>query len=449
MGAFRRGYFIILFLGDIFIFYISLWIMLIVRYGEWPNAALLQLHLVPFSLFFITWLIVFYIGGLYEKQALILRDRLPRSIIQVHLINSAVAVVFFYLIPYFSITPKTNLFIYLVISLILLLLWRLYGISLVVPQQRQNALLIASGQEMWDLRDEINNHPHYNLTFVSSVDLDRLADIDFNEEVVKRVYTDNISVIVADFKDNEAEPILSVLYNLIFSKVIFIDMYKLYESVFDRIPLSLIEYSWFLENISLRPKHGYDFLKRIMDIILAIPTALISLILYPFIIAAIKLDDGGPAFIVQERIGKDSRPFFIYKFRSMSRNETEVGVVDTGNMITRVGRFLRRSRLDELPQLWNVIRGDLSLIGPRPELPSAVHHYEQEIPYYGIRHLIKPGLSGWAQLYHDTHAHHTLGVRSTKEKLSYDLYYIKNRSFLLDIRIVLKTIKKLLAFAGA
>ncbi len=449
MGAFRRGYFIILFLGDIFIFYISLWIMLIVRYGEWPNAALLQLHLVPFSLFFITWLIVFYIGGLYEKQALILRDRLPRSIIQVHLINSAVAVVFFYLIPYFSITPKTNLFIYLVISLILLLLWRLYGISLVVPQQRQNALLIASGQEMWDLRDEINNHPHYNLTFVSSVDLDRLADIDFNEEVVKRVYTDNISVIVADFKDNEAEPILSVLYNLIFSKVIFIDMYKLYESVFDRIPLSLIEYSWFLENISLRPKHGYDFLKRIMDIILAIPTALISLILYPFIIAAIKLDDGGPAFIVQERIGKDSRPFFIYKFRSMSRNETEVGAVDTGNTITRVGRFLRRSRLDELPQLWNVIRGDLSLIGPRPELPSAVHHYEQEIPYYGIRHLIKPGLSGWAQLYHDTHAHHTLGVRSTKEKLSYDLYYIKNRSFLLDIRIVLKTIKKLLAFAGA
>jgi len=450
MGAFRRSYLYILFIGDVFVLYFSLWITLVIRYWRWPTNDLLAVHLVPFSWVFLVWLAVFYLGGLYEKRTLILRDRLPRAIVQTHLTNSALAVVFFYLIPYFTITPKTSLFIYIVVSLVLLLLWRLYGVSLLVPRQRQNALLIASGEEMWQLRDEVNNHPHYGLSFLSTVDLSRLASIDFNEEVVQRVYSDHVSVVVADFKDNQAEPILSLLYNLIFSKVIFIDMYKLYESVFDRIPLSLIEYSWFLENISLRPKRGYDFGKRIMDILIALPLGLLSLVVYPFVIVAIKIEDGGPAFIVQKRIGKDGRQVSTYKFRSMTRNDVNLSdTAKSDNVVTRVGRLLRKSRIDELPQLWNVIFGDLSLIGPRPELPVAVARYEQEIPYYGIRHLIKPGLSGWAQLYHDDHAHHALGVQSTKEKLSYDLYYLKNRSFLLDIRIALKTIKKLIAFAGA
>jgi len=118
------------------------------------------------------------------------------------------------------------------------------------------------------------------------------------------------------------------------------------------------------------------------------------------------------------------------------------------NEITRVGAFLRKSRIDELPQLWGVLRGDISLIGPRPELPSLVKQYEKEIPYYNVRHLIKPGLSGWAQIYHDAHPHHNLDTLETARKLSYDLYYIKNRSFLLDIKIALRTLKILVSIAG-
>jgi lipopolysaccharide/colanic/teichoic acid biosynthesis glycosyltransferase len=117
--------------------------------------------------------------------------------------------------------------------------------------------------------------------------------------------------------------------------------------------------------------------------------------------------------------------------------------------ITRVGKFLRTTRIDELPQLWNVFRGDLSLIGPRPELPELVKLYEKEIPYYNIRHLLKPGLSGWAQLYHKNHPHYRPDVSETRVKLSYDLYYIKNRSLLLDLKIALKTIKTLLSRSGA
>jgi lipopolysaccharide/colanic/teichoic acid biosynthesis glycosyltransferase len=212
--------------------------------------------------------------------------------------------------------------------------------------------------------------------------------------------------------------------------------------------LSLIKYSWFLENISLAPKITYDILKRLMDIVIAVPAGLISLIVYPFVYIAIKLEDGGPVFFSQERIGKNGSIMRIYKFRSMYSNDQVDVLRDSKNRITRIGDTLRKTRIDELPQLWNVIKGDVSLIGPRPELPTLVKLYEKEIPYYGIRHLIKPGLSGWAQIYHDNHPHHGAEVAETKEKLSYDLYYIKNRSFILDIQIVLKTVKKLFSIAG-
>jgi lipopolysaccharide/colanic/teichoic acid biosynthesis glycosyltransferase len=121
------------------------------------------------------------------------------------------------------------------------------------------------------------------------------------------------------------------------------------------------------------------------------------------------------------------------------------GTVD--NKVTKVGSFLRKTRIDELPQLWNVVRGDISLIGPRPEFPDPVLHYAEQIPYYNIRHAIKPGLSGWAQIYGE-HPHHGIGVEETRNKLSYDLYYIKHRSFFLDLKIAFRTIKVLITFVG-
>ncbi len=120
------------------------------------------------------------------------------------------------------------------------------------------------------------------------------------------------------------------------------------------------------------------------------------------------------------------------------------------NRVTRVGRFLRKARIDELPQLWNVLKGDLSLIGPRPEFQVPVEKYTREIPYYNVRHLIQPGLSGWAQIYHDEHPHHgdPDNIRKTKDKLSYDLYYIQHRSLALDVKIALRTLQTLLSRSG-
>lgn len=438
---------IFIFVGDIAIFFISLWVMFIIRYQQIPEPNLVNSHLVSFSILFVLWILVFFIAGLYEKRIVVLRNNLPTTIIKAQITNIVVAVLFFYFIPYFDITPKTNLFIYLFVSLVLILLWRLYGYSVFGQKRKQNALLIAPGEELKELRDVVNNSTHYSLQFVSTINLDTIPNLDFKKEIIERIETNNISIIVADFKNEKVEPLLPALYSLIFSRITLIGIHKVYEDVFDRIPLSIIKHGWFLENVSIAPKTMYDGLKRIMDIVIAGIGSIVSLVMYPFVIGAIKLDDGGPVFISQERIGKDGRMVKIYKFRSMRQNNANVAD-DSKNVITKVGAFLRKTRIDELPQLWNVLRGDLSLIGPRPEFPSYVKLYEKEIPYYGVRHLIKPGLSGWAQIYHDNHPHHAVAVEATKEKLSYDLFYLKNRSFILDVTIALKTIKKLLSRSG-
>jgi lipopolysaccharide/colanic/teichoic acid biosynthesis glycosyltransferase len=256
--------------------------------------------------------------------------------------------------------------------------------------------------------------------------------------------------LIVDFSDERVKSILPDLYERIFSGVNFIDMQKIYEEIFDRVPLSLLKYNWFLENISSHPRTVYDSLKRAMDIVLSSVIGVLSLLVYPFVIIAIKLDDGGPIFITQERVGQDNTLVKIHKFRSMSGND--MGEYNSGvakqNKITKVGKFLRKSRIDELPQLWNILIGDISLIGPRPELPALADTYETEIPYYNVRHIIKPGLSGWAQIHQENHPHHKEAVNETKEKLTYDLYYIKERSLLLDLQIALKTIKTLLSRVG-
>ena len=431
---------VILFLGDILFFFVALWLTLFVRYGELPTQDLLVSHLTPFSILFLSWVVVFFIAGLYEKHTRILKSRLPSVIFNAQVTNSIIAVLFFYFIPYFGITPKTNLFIYLFVSFALVLLWRLYLVPSLGFRKRENAILIGSGEEMKELKEEVNNNPRYNLKFISSVDLNEVDSLDFQDEILKTIYSEGVSSIVIDLKNEKVEPILPRLYNLIFSKIKFIDKYKIYEDIFDRVPLSLVEYNWFLENISSSSRAGYDVVKRVMDITLSFFLGVLSLVVYPFVIVAIKLDDKGSIFFAQERVGQNNKIIKILKFRSMTEDEPK--------RVTKVGELLRKMRIDELPQLWNVLRGDLSLVGPRPEVPSLVKVYEKEIPYYNVRHLIKPGLSGWAQLYHHNHPHHEADAHETKVKLSYDLYYIKNRSLILELKIALKTLKILLSRKG-
>jgi exopolysaccharide biosynthesis polyprenyl glycosylphosphotransferase len=433
----------ILLVGDIAAFLASLWLTLFLRYTEIPDRELLYIHLAPFSFLIVVWALVFFISGLYDKQGFVSRSRLLSSLFQGQVANTLIATAFFYFIPWYGISPKTTLFLYLLVSLCLILVWRVYGYFALVPRSRERAIIIGSGEEMHEIVSVVGKGEHYSIDFVSSIDLDKTP----LEEVSEKIDPNAISLVAVDLYNEKVQSILPHLYNLLFARIRFMSMDRVYEDVFDRVPLSLVKHNWFLENVSTSPKFVYDILKRLMDISIAFILGLVSLVFYPFVALAIKLEDGGKVFIVQERVGQNGVTVRIVKFRSMSRNEMDLAKGGE-NKVTHVGSFIRKTRIDELPQLWNVVRGDLSLIGPRPELPSGVKLYEKEIPYYGIRHLIKPGLSGWAQLYHKNPSHHGEATDNAREKLSYDLYYIKNRSFLLDLNIALKTIKELVSRKG-
>lgn len=434
---------IILFLGDLASFALAFWIALFIRAGGPPSFATLSDYAVPFTALSFFWLFGFFIAGLYERNTLVFRQKLPGVILNAQIANSLMAVVFFYFFSsYLTIAPKTILALQLIISFVLVVMWRLFGDSLFQTRVPEHAILIGTGDEMRALKEEINERGRYDLKFVSSVDIEHLEGIDFQSEIVKRIYSEQISSIVIDLRNEKAETILPSLYNLIFSKVRFLDMHKVYEEVFKRVPLSLVKYNWFLENISSSSRVGYDLLKRLMDFSVGALLGMLSLSLYPFVALAIKIDDRGRVFIVQPRVGRNNLIIKIVKFRTMARNAS-------GELIiTRVGRLLRATRIDELPQLWNVVRGDLSLVGPRPELPELVKVYEKEIPYYNVRHLANPGLSGWGQIKDYNVPRGTADIDKTRIKLSYDLYYIKNRSVVLDVAIALKTIKTLLSRSG-
>jgi len=437
----------ILVLGDIVAFYMGLWLMLVIRYGKLPTKEFLSLHLLPFSILFVTWLGVFFIAGLYEKHTLLIKRNIAATILRSQITNSILAVLFFYFIPFFGIAPKTNLFLALITTFAFVIVWRLFLFPSLEVQTKEKAILIGSGAEMRELEEEVNNNSRYDIQFVSSYDIANQSSAELQADITKKIYANTISVVVADFGNEKVEPALPSLYNLIFSDVRFIDMYTLYESIFDRIPLSLVGYNWFLEHISGAAERGYDVLKRMMDIGISLVLGIISLALYPIVYIVIKFEDGGPIFFIQERIGKNNELITLTKFRSLKVHNDPTGIAKNPTP-TKVGAFLRKARIDELPQLWSVLLGDLSLIGPRPEIPTLVQVYEREIPYYNVRHLIKPGLSGWAQLYQYAPPKFSAKLDETRIKLSYDLYYIKHRSLGLDLKVALRTIKTLLSREG-
>jgi exopolysaccharide biosynthesis polyprenyl glycosylphosphotransferase len=451
MSLTRRKEALVLFVGDVLIFAISLWLTLLLRYEIFPTTKLFLTHLAPFSILFVLWSLSYFIAGLYDRTTTVLQRQLPTIIIYTQVVNAALAGLFFFFIPYFGITPKTNLIIYLMVSSVLMLFWRLYIFPRFGMHRKGRAVLIGSGREVMELVEEVQKNPHHHYEFECVVDTNVITNPnDIQKKVLEHVGLGRVSMVVCNTHGEEVSSLLPLLYNLTFlnTSVQFVDIYRVYEDVFNRVPLSLLRYDWFLHNVSPAPKRAYEFLKRVMDVGIAVILGVLSLIVYPFVWIAIKMDDGGSLFVVQERIGANNKPIRIAKFRSMSGNDTGKEVLQSKHEITRVGRILRKTRIDELPQLWSVIKGDQSLIGPRPELPELAHHYAEFIPYYNARHLIKPGLSGWAQIWDYDVPRKGADVERTKRKLAYDLYYVKNRSVLLDLHIALKTIKTLLSRSG-
>ena len=222
-----------------------------------------------------------------------------------------------------------------------------------------------------------------------------------------------------------------------------------YEELNRKVPVQFIAddfYRYFPFSRSNQNKL-YLFFHRLMDLLLSVIGLVFGLLISPLIIMGNLLANRGPFFYKQERVGVNGKPFKIYKLRSMVRNAEKDGAQYAQKQdarITPFGKFLRRTRIDEIPQFINVIKGDMSVIGPRPERPVFVENLSQQIPFYEIRHLVKPGVTGWAQV----NAKYGMTQEDALEKLQYDLYYIKRRSFFLDSKIILKTLSTIIFFRG-
>lgn len=232
--------------------------------------------------------------------------------------------------------------------------------------------------------------------------------------------------------------------------VMVVDIRSFYEHVVQRLPLSQINDEWLLtsEGFSLNTRGSLRRLKRALDVLLSILMLLLTLPVMFVAALIVRLESPGPVIYRQDRVGLREKEFTVYKFRSMRQDAEKNGAVWAAHndaRVTRFGRVMRKTRIDELPQLWNVLKGDMSFIGPRPERMTFVRQLQKTIPYYSLRHTVKPGLTGWAQVSYPYGA----SEEDARLKLEYDLYYIKNMSILLDIRIIFKTIGVVLFPRGA
>lgn len=256
------------------------------------------------------------------------------------------------------------------------------------------------------------------------------------------ILSSGIKLIVADTVDTKDSASLeSELLKCRISGINIIDGYSFYEMAAGKLNVKQIKQSWLIYSEGFQTSHHHRFVKRLIDYTLSLS---IAILVSPIILLTsilIKVDSPGPVFFSQERMGKGRVNYKMYKFRSMRVDaEDKSGPAWSGkndSRVTVIGKFIRNFRIDELPQLWNVLKGDMSFIGPRPEREFFVNQLETEIPHYGIRFAVKPGITGWAQVNYGYGA----TVEDAVEKLNYDLYYIKNASFAMDIFIIFRTTK--------
>src|SRR3989344_6184796 len=431
----------ILIFGDICILYVSLFITLGIRYGVNNLSSSLQTHIKPFSTIFIVWILLFYLADLYDIRLLKKEVQLLKNLVGAVSLATALSIIFFYLFSgFFELTPKTNLALFALVFGVINFAWR----WLVVKSNyaKMKVLILGESIATAEILSYLTSNPHVGydpLTWQTHNIKGR--DYEQLERIVKEQKIDIISIPSRFIKEDL--PIVKLLYRLLPLKVKIVNSLDLYESLFEKVPLEDLEEGWFVERITTRRK-VYDFVKRVIDIVFSL---VFGIILFPLMLLVALLTAlsprKGPVVFKQQRAGTNGAPFTLYKFGIMKEDAGALWTLPKDERLTQLGTFLNYTRLNELPQLWNIFVGDISFIGPRAESMDLVKQYAS-LPYYDIRHIIKPGLTGWAQIKYKPSA----SKEEAFEKLKYDIYYIKNRSFILDFLIIIRTIRTLVSKPG-
>ena len=304
--------------------------------------------------------------------------------------------------------------------------------------EKERVVFVGKNDYTQDLLESVKKDGQYVFTAsLNNTDIKALG-----KEIVEMYKTKKFDVLV-DFTDKLlGDPKLTgklLQYKL--EGLQYYNYLEFYETYENKLPISHLSPKWFLENTGFEIYHNNFNLKakRLLDLFFAM---LIGIFAAPVIVLAaiiVKLESKGPIFFIQERIGEGNKKFNIVKFRSMTTDAEKDGpqwASKNDNRVTKFGKIMRATRIDELPQLWNVLRGEMSFVGPRPEREFFIQQLEKEIPYYNLRHTVKPGLTGWAQVMYPYGA----SVEDAYRKLQYDLYYIKHHSIPFDVKVLLKTV---------
>jgi len=420
--------------SDIISFLVAFFVLIFIRFGPNNYLDIIESHVIPFAILLVSWIFIFYIFGLYNiffiKTTAVNLQRFFISII----ISFFIGILLFYFVPIFGITPKLNLFIQIILFGTFSYYLRFLIYKKTILLIHKPVIFVGSDNHISELIDIIQSNNQLGFSVIGT----------YNkiEEVSKENLIKNLIIIFDKIPEISDKDIINFYEN----KIEFIDIVEAYEKLLQKIPIDLIDKKWIIDNIKIKSDTFIKKIFRFFEIILSIFILTISSPLIIIMIIARLIEDGKPVFIKQKRVGENGKIFEIYKIRSMvslckdGSAENNGPVWSTGKndpRITQVGKIIRKLHVDEIIQMINIIKGDIALVGPRPERPIFVNELEKVIPYYEFRHIIKPGFTGWAQIKY----RYARSIEDSKEKFEYDLYYIKNRSLFLNIEIILKTIR--------
>lgn len=447
---------LLLFLGDVVLISIAFFLSSSIRFGvhtwnimspSWTGVVILT-----------TYLLTFYLADLYDVELSFKKPKYLFRFLVAALVASASVAMLFFFSP--GLQPGRGIFLVNAgLVGVLTCSWRFifdWWFKNLLKKQKK-LLIVGAGWAGRTLYETIKDNPNYHvLGYAIDDDPDKwgtsqsplvVGDSTILKDVVKELGVDIIVIAITHFKSPE------LLKNVLDCKMNGIEVYDMpsfYEQVTGKVPVEHVTDFWLVSTpLSGVRRTVYTLkMKRVLDIILSSLGLIFSLFITIPTAIAIKLESSGPIIYRQRRIGLNGKPFDLVKFRSMkfgTESDRRFAGSKDDPRITRIGKLIRFTRIDEIPQMWNVLKGEMSFIGPRALMEEEVREFEEKVPYFSLRHSVRPGITGWAQVNYK----HGATVEDALEKLQYDLFYIKNLSPLLEFHILLKTVKVVLWGTGA
>ena len=405
------------------------------------------------------WWLLAHLGDLYNVSAAARRLEITQRIGGMGLSLLVVYLVAYFFFPRDTL-PRLFFLFFMVIVLTIILLWRwAYVTVLTLPPFRRRVLIAGAGWAGHTMAQALAKHSDVDYHVVGFVDDDpdkqgaSVADLPVlgsSHDLPALVRERQIDEVVVAITHQMGGKLFQALMDCHIAGAHVTRMPVLYEQLTRRVPVEHVERRWVLESMNDLPTlhRPTQWAKRLLDIALGLVGAAVLLIMLPFLALAITLDCPGPIFYRQVRVGRGGRIYRVFKLRTMVPNAEGDGqarwATANDERVTRLGRFLRKTRLDELPQVLNVLRGEMSIVGPRPERPEFIAQLQEQIPFYRTRLMVKPGLTGWAQVRYG----YGSSIQDTLIKLQYDLYYIRHWSFWMDLHVIFKTIGVVLRCEG-